>query len=307
MFGFLSGNALAQAKAMALQLIFPENRRYGNGGLVRAGAFDTVLKSWIETKLDVLVHATNGAPITDMGGMLQLVVTVVELDAVLPAGGDGGSGSGGGSGGGGGGGKSSTDDLIKAIDGMRLPSVKGEDGHERLVPLPGGMLPFVQAESLVVNHDVLEQAVALGNTPAGALACANLSVTTEEVNADTGKLGRYKTTDAELNWAMSQSIPASTTTGASDRARTARLLHSAQTIAIDNVTGMIKAAPDGGENAGCFTPSPSMVADMLKGMIVGSRPHTVRSTTAMKRHDYGPWMCVPMNVENRPTTTILFF
>ena len=50
-----------------------------------------------------------------------------------------------------------------------------------------------------------------------------------------------------------------------------------------------------------------MVANMLKGMIVGSRPHAVRETTTMKRHDYGPWMCVPMNVVNRPTTTILFF
>ena len=61
---------------------------------MRAGAFDTVLKSWIETKLDVLRHATRGAPIADMGGMLQLVVTVVDLGAVLPAGGGGGSGSG---------------------------------------------------------------------------------------------------------------------------------------------------------------------------------------------------------------------
>ena len=46
-----------------------------------------------------------------------------------------------------------------------------------------------------------------------------------------------------------------------------------------NATGMIKAASDGGENSGCFTPTPSMVSDMLKGMIVGSRPHTVRKTT----------------------------
>ena len=143
--------------------------------------------------------------------------------------------------------------------------------------------------------------------PTGALACANLGVTTEEVNADTGKLESVKTTDAELNWAMSQSIPASTTTGASDRAQTARLLHSAQTIVIGDVTGMIKAASGSFLNAGCFTPTPPMVSNMLKGMIVGSRPHTVRSTTAMKRHDYGPWMCVPMNVANRPTTTILFF
>ena len=58
----------------------------------------------------------------------------------------------------------------------RLPSAKGEDGHERLVPLPGGILPLVQAESLVAKYDILEQAVALGNTAAGALACANLGV-----------------------------------------------------------------------------------------------------------------------------------
>ena len=197
MFGFfLSGDALVQAKAMALKLIFPNNRRYENDGLVRAGTFDAVLKSWVEAKLEVLVHATNGAPLVDMGGMLQLVVTVVDLDAVLPADGGGSGGGGGGSGGGGGGGKTSTDDLAKALDGTRLPSVKGENGHEKLVPLPGGMLPLVQAESLVVKHDILEQAVALGNTPAGALAGANLGVMTEEVNADTGKLESFKTTDA---------------------------------------------------------------------------------------------------------------
>ena len=180
MFGFLSGDALVQAKAMALQLIFPKNRRYENDGLVRAGAIDAVLKSWVEAKLDMLAHATRGVPLVDMGGMLQLVVTIVDLDAVPPADDGGGSGGGGGSSGGGGGGKSSTNDLAKALDGTRLHSVKGEDGHEKLVPLAGGMLPLVQAESLVGKHDVLEQAVALGNTPAGALACANLGVITEE-------------------------------------------------------------------------------------------------------------------------------
>ena len=96
------------------------------------------------------------------------------------------------------------------------------------------------------------------------------------MNADIGKLESFKTIDAELNWAMSQSIPASTTTGASDRAQTARLLHSAQTIVIGNVTGTIKAASDGGENAGSLTPTPTMVANVLRYMIVGSRPHTVR-------------------------------
>ena len=149
--------------------------------------------------------------------------------------------------------------------------------------------------------------MALGNTAAGALACANLGVMKEEVDAETGKKVHVKETDAELIWAMSQSIPASTSTGASDRARTTKLLHSAQTIVIDHVTGLIKAASNGGENSGCFTPTPTMVSDMLKGMIVGSRPHVVRKTVTMVRHDHGPWMCVPMNVINRPTTTMQFF
>ena len=307
MFGFLAGDALVQAKAMALQLIFPGNRRYENDGLVRSGAFDTVLKDWIKSKLDVLAPAVSGAPITDMSGMLQLVVTVVDLDAVVPAGGGDSGGSGGGGGAGGGGGKKSTDDLINAIDVTRLPSVKGEDGHERLVPLPGGMLPLVQADSLVHKYDILNEAVALGNTAAGALACANLGVMKEVVDADTGKKVHVKDTDAELVWAMSQSIPASTSTGASDRARTTKLLHSAQTIVIDHVTGLIKAASNGGENSAGFTPTPTMVSDMLKGMIVGSRPHVVRKTVTMVRHDHGPWMCVPTNITNRPTTTFQFF
>ena len=85
----------------------------------------------------------------------------------------------------------------------------------------------------------------------------------EEVNADTGKLESAKVTDAELNWAMSQSIPASTSTGASDRARTAKFLHSAQAIVIDHATGLIKAASDGGPGSGCYTPTPAMVSGML--------------------------------------------
>ena len=50
-----------------------------------------------------------------------------------------------------------------------------------------------------------------------------------------------------------------------------------------------------------------MVANMFKGTIVGSRPRTVRETTTVKRNDYGPWMCVPMNVPNRLTETLKFF
>ena len=66
---------------------------YEDDGLVRAGAFGTVLKGWIASKLGVLGPAVSGAPITDMSGMLKLVVTVVDLYAVAPTGGGGGPAS----------------------------------------------------------------------------------------------------------------------------------------------------------------------------------------------------------------------
>ena len=49
------------------------------------------------------------------------------------------------------------------------------------------------------------------------------------------------------------------------------------------------------------------IRDRLKGMIVGSRSHFVRETMTERNHDYGPWMCVPMNETNRPRTTQQFF
>jgi hypothetical protein len=42
------------------------------------------------------------------------------------------------------------------------------------------------------------------------------------------------------------------------------------------VTDMIKEASNGGVAYGSFTPTPQMVQNMLKGMIVGSRPYVTR-------------------------------
>ena len=70
---------------------------------------------------------------------------------------------------------------------------------------------------------------------------------------------------------------------------------------------MTKKAPHGGDVHGIFQPTPTMVGNMLKGMIVGSRSHFVRETMTDRHHDYGPWMCVPMSVYSRPRSTQQFF
>ena len=56
-----------------------------------------------------------------------------------------------------------------------------------------------------------------------------------------------------------------------------------------------------------YRPTPTMVGNMLKGMIIGSRSHFVRETMTDRHHDYGPWMCVPRSVPNRPRSTQQFF
>ena len=106
---------------------------------------------------------------------------------------------------------------------------------------------------------------------------------------------------------MTQDIATATSSGGSERAKTARSLHSAQGVVINHVTALIKKASYGGDVHGSFQPTPTMVANMLKGMIIGSRSHFVRETMTDRHHDYGPWMCVPMSVPNRPRTTQQFF
>ena len=63
--------------------------------------------------------------------------------------------------------------LAEALDSTKMPATKGEDGHEKLVPLPPGMLPHAQADALVAKKEILDDAVALGQTLEGADACAN--------------------------------------------------------------------------------------------------------------------------------------
>ena len=104
-----------------------------------------------------------------------------------------------------------------------------------------------------------------------------------------------------------QDIATATSSGGSDRAKTARSLHSAQGVVINHVTAMIKKAAHGGDVHGSFQPTPTMVGNMLKGMIIGPRSHFVRETMTDCHHDYGPWMRVPMSVPNRPRSTQQFF
>ena len=42
-------------------------------------------------------------------------------------------------------------------------------------------------------------------------------------------------------------------------------------------------------------------------MIVGPRPYVTRDKLTRRAHDYGMWMCVPMNIPRRPTTTLEFW
>ena len=46
---------------------------------------------------------------------------------------------------------------------------------------------------------------------------------------------------------------------------------------------------------------------MLEGMVAGSRPYVTRDKTTRRTHDYGMWMCVPMDIPRRPTTTLGFW
>ena len=306
MFSGFAGPELASSKALTLQILYPENVLYKNEPAVGAGAFDDVLKRWISSTPD-LAAALPSAPLVCSGTLLRTVVALQNTDD--SGGGGGGSRPGAASAGGGGGGGSSSDAglLAAAIDSTKLPETKGEDGHSRVVPLPKGMLPIAQAELLVDKRSILDAAVALGQSVDGAAACANLGVTHDVIDPDTGKTTKKRLCDPLLNWALTQEISPASTSGGSERALAVRSLNEAQSIVIDRVTDMIKDASNGGVAYGSFTPTPQMVQNMLKGMIVGSRPYVTRDRTTRRTHDYGMWMCVPMNIPRRPTTTLEFW
>ena len=169
------------------------------------------------------------------------------------------------------------------------------------------MLPIAQAGLLVDKRSILGAAVALGQTTAGSEACANLGVTRDVIDPDTGETTQKRLCDPLLNWALTQEISPASTSGGSDRALAVRSLNEAQSIVIGHVADLIKEAPSGGVAYGSYTPTPQMVQNMLKGMIVGSHPYVTRDKTARRTHDYGMWMCVPMSIPRRPTTALGFW
>lgn len=293
-----------EAKAMALQVVDPHNRRYNNKAVVGTGAYDDKMKEWIAERIDAFRAAVPSVPFTDVGALLRMVVSFADA-AAAPAPAPAPAAAGGG---GAGTTLGRSDRLLaEALDNTKMPSAKGEDGIDRLVPLPPGTLPLAQAEELVAKVDIMQAAVALGQTAAGADACANLGVMVDQVDAATGRTSKVRNCDALLNWALTQDIDSSTSAGGSPRAKAVCALNSAQAIVVNEVTTLIKRSSYGGENFGSWHPTPDMVKDMMKGMIIGSRPHVVRRVMTRRAHDYGPWMCVPMNVPNRPASTTEFF
>ena len=90
--------------------------------------------------------------------------------------------------------------------------------------------------------------------------------------------------------ALTQEISPAATSSGTDRAKTVRKPKDAQSIVIDHVAELIKEPSDGGAAYGAFVPTPQMVQNMLKGMIVGSRPYVTRDKTTRRAHDYGMWI-----------------
>ena len=260
-----------------------------------------MIKWWIESTPD-LASALPGAPYTNTGELLRMVVAARGTDDH-------------GSGGGGSRPSSSSSDcgssdsglLAAPLDSTKLPETKGKDGHARVVPLPKGMLPTAQAELLVARRSILESAVSLGQTPAGSEACANVGEVHCVADPDNGATVRKRLCDPLLNWALTQEISPAATSGGTDRAKTVRKLKDAQSIVIDHVAELIKESSDGGVAYGAFVPTPQIVQNMLKGMIVGSHPYVTRDKTTRRAHDYGMWMCVPMITPRRPMTTLEFW
>ena len=300
---------LGSAKALSLQVLFPKGAcLYRNEAVAGAGAYDDAIKKWIQDNEAALVGKLPPAPFTDPGPLLRLLVATMATSAGAAAGSKADASAaipatGGGNGGGGGRGGL----LAEALDSTKLPAAKGEDGHEKVVPLPAGFLSLVQADALVPKRPLLEAALQLGQTEEGADARANLGVIQNVVDSEAGAVTRVRQSDEALGWAMAQEIASATSSGGSDRAKTTRSLHHAQGLVINHATAMIKKAPYGGDVHGSFQPTPTMVGNMLKGMIVGPRSHFVRETMPDRHHDYGPWMCVPMGVPNRPRSTQQFF
>jgi hypothetical protein len=177
---------------------------YRNERVVGAGAYDDVIKTWITENEATLVGKLPSVPFADSGDLLRLLVATAASGKSAAAGsGAAGAGAaipvaaGGGSGGGGRDGM-----LAEALDTTELPAMKGEDGQEKVVPPPASFLSLVQADALVAKRPLLEAALCLGQSEAGADACANLGQVHDHVDAATGKVTKVRMGDEALNWAM---------------------------------------------------------------------------------------------------------
>ena len=127
------------------------------------------------------------------------------------------------------------------------------------------------------------------------------------MNIDTGATETLRVPDHLLNWAITQDIPKESGQGGSERAVAVRKLHSAKACVVDAVGAMIEKASHGGEAHGSLRPPPTVIEQMLKGMLLGSRPKYIRANTTTTYHDNGPHLCVPKSVVNRPRSTFEFF
>ena len=163
--GFV-GAPLGSAKALSLQVLFPKDAcLYRNEAVAGAGAYDDVIKQWIRDSEASLVGSLPPAPFTDPAPLLRLIVATVAAGAGATSGGSAGASAAmtaPGGGGGGGGGRDSV--LAEALDTTKLPAAKGEDGHEKAVPLPAGVLSIIQADALVSKRPLIEAALSLGQS-----------------------------------------------------------------------------------------------------------------------------------------------
>ena len=303
LFDGLPPGVAGSSKSLVLQVIAPNKKEFGNIAVVSAGAYDQVLRDWIAARMPGIGDAMPATPFDAIDKMLQAVVTF----ASEPLGASGAAGQTGGAGATtGGGGRGGDGDLSRALDHTTLPALKSDTGYDTLAPCVPGMLPITQADALVAKSEILDKAMSVGGS-AGVWQCANLGVYKQEVNVDTGATETLRVPDHLLNWAITQDIPKESGQGGSERAVVVRKLHSAKACVVDAVGAMIEKASHGGEAHGSLRPPPTVIEQMLKGMLLGSRPKYIRANTTTTYHDNGPHLCVPTSVVNRPRSTFEFF
>ena len=149
-FGGFAGAERTKSEKLTMQILFLDNLLSNNEAAIGASAFDDVAKRWIDSRAADLVGTLLGAPYTDTGELLRMVVATKGPKDSSGGGGRFGSKPAGDGGSSGDSSSSSNGLLAAASDTTKLPEATCEDGHARVVPLPMGMLPTAQAELLVL-------------------------------------------------------------------------------------------------------------------------------------------------------------